>query len=94
MLCVHAFNQSLCFRLTSRLCPSVLVLRIVPCINLGHNSELTAVNRGEITVSLKTVGGNQVWEKALGVKCGNGVPIFSPEGQENSSETQSPDELL
>ena len=94
MLHVHTFNQSLCFRLTSRLCPSVLVLQIVPCINPGHNSELTAVNHGEITVSLKTVGRNQVWEKAQGVKCGNSVPIFSLEGQEDSSEIQSPDELL
>jgi len=52
------------------------------------------VGHGEIIESLKTVGGNQVWEKAQGVKCGNGVPIFSLEGQEGSTETQSPDELL
>lgn len=52
------------------------------------------MGHGEIIVSLKTVGGNQVWEKAQEVKCGNGVPIFSLEGQEGSTETQSPDELL
>lgn len=68
--------------------------KIVPCINLEHSSELTAVDHDEIIVSLKMVGRNQVWEKAQGIKCGNGVPIFSLEGQEGSTETQSPDELL